>query len=395
MRRRPSVFSRSTVIGVALAAVTAGMVLPVTAAAAASPRASRAAAAARLAPFDPAPMRELLAGLPDPVVSGALVEVRHGGSGRPWAGYAGEVPRGAHFRIGSVTKAFTSTVVLQLVAERRIALDAPVRRYLPELIPEAYEEVTVRQLLDHTSGLPAPAGIPGPADGPGWWLKSLSPEQVVRAAFAKAEDGRTVPRPGAVQQYNGVNTFVVGLLVEKVTGHTFTEELDRRLIRPLGLRDTSLPAASDTTIAAPHARPSLGGDEVTEQSPWAWAEGGMISTAADLDRFLTALFRGRLLPPAEQRLVFTVPDASNGPDNKNCVNGTACYSIGGLMRVTLDNGVTVWGKTGSQPGWTTGMFATRDLKRRAVYSLNPTGAASERPYVMAVLKAAFADGSAA
>ncbi|MEU1787425.1 serine hydrolase domain-containing protein [Streptomyces sparsogenes] len=339
-------------------------------------------------------MRELLAGLPDPVVSGALVEVRHGGSGRPWAGYAGEVPRGAHFRIGSVTKAFTSTVVLQLVAERRIALDAPVRRYLPELIPEAYEEVTVRQLLDHTSGLPAPAGIPGPADGPGWWLKSLSPEQVVRAAFAKAEDGWTAPRPGAVQQYNGVNTFVVGLLVEKVTGHTFTEELDRRLIRPLGLRDTSLPAASDTSIAAPHARPSLGGDEVTEQSPWAWAEGGMISTAADLDRFLTALFRGRLLPPAEQRLVFTVPDASNGQDNKNCVNGTACYSIGGLMRVTLDNGVTVFGKTGSQPGWTTGMFATRDLKRRVVYSLNPTGAASERPYVMAVLKAAFADGSA-
>ena len=133
---------------------------------------------------------------------------------------------------------------------------------------------------------------------------------------------------------------------------------------------------------------------MTEQSPWGWAEGGMISTAADLDRFLTALFRGRLLPPAEQRLVFTVPDASNGQDDKDCVNGTACYSIGGLMRVTLDNGVTVWGKTGSQPGWTTGMFATRDLKRRVVYSLNPTGAASERPYVMAVLKAAFADGSA-
>ncbi|MFI1333184.1 serine hydrolase domain-containing protein [Streptomyces sp. NPDC020845] len=393
MRRRPSVFCRSAVIGMALAAVTAGLALPVSTAAAASPRPPQAAAAARLSPFDPAAMRELLAGLPDPVVSGALVRVAQGGSGRPWAGYAGEVPQGAHFRIGSVTKAFTSTVVLQLVAERRIVLDAPVRRYLPELIPDAYQEVTVRQLLDHTSGLPAPAGIPGPADGPGWWLKSVSPREVVRAAFANAEGGGTAPRPGSVQQYNGVNTFVVGLLVEKVTGHTFAQELGRRVIRPLGLRDTSLPAASDTSIAIPHARPRLGGDEVTEQSPWAWAEGGMISTAADLDRFLTALFRGRLLPPAEQRLAFTVPRASSAPDNENCINGTACFSIGGLMRVTLDNGVTVWGKTGSQPGWTTGMFATRDLTRRVVYSLNPTGAASERPYVMAVLNAAFGDAA--
>ncbi|MFG2287116.1 hypothetical protein ACGFOU_13815 [Streptomyces sp. NPDC048595] len=62
------------------------------------------------------------------------------------------------------------------------------------------------------------------------------------------------------------------------------------------------------------------------------------------------------------------------------------------MRVTLDNGVTVWGKTGSSPGWTSGVFTTRDLKRRVAYSLNPTGTASERPYVMAVLDSAFHNG---
>ncbi|MDT0448993.1 serine hydrolase domain-containing protein [Streptomyces hesseae] len=371
--------------GMALAAITAGAGIPAATASAAVPQRSAAAAS-----FDPAPVRDLLARLPDPVVAGALVRVAGDGPVMPWTGTAGEVSRDAHFRIGSVTKAFTSTVMLQLVAERRIDIDAPVRPYLPDLIPAAYGTVTVRELLDHTSGLPAPAGVPGPADGPGWWRKSVSPQDVVRNAFAAAESRGAKPTPPkSVQQYNGVNTFVVGLLVEKVTGRTFKDELTRRIIRPLGLRNTSLPSPDDMSIPAPHARVYVGTDEVTEQSPWAWAEGGMISTAADLDRFITALFRGRLLPPAQQELAFTVPNVDNAPTNKNCINGTACFSAGGLMRVTLDNGVTVWGKTGSLPGWTNGVFATRDLKRRVAYSLNPTGTASERPYVMGVVNSAF------
>ncbi|MEU0809298.1 serine hydrolase domain-containing protein [Streptomyces sp. NPDC005970] len=385
MHHRPSALRRLAVTGVALAAITAGTCVPAAMATAAVPQ--RAAVAAS---FDPAPMRDLLARLPDPVVAGALVRVAGDGPAMPWAGTAGEVSRDAHFRIGSVTKIFTSTVVLQLAAEHRIAVDAPVRRYLPDLIPAAYGAVTVRELLDHTSGLPAPAGIPGPADGPGWWQKSVSPRDVVHNAFAAAASQGTQPtEPDSVQQYNGVNTFVLGLLVEKVTGRSFNDELTRRIILPLGLRHTSLPASDDLSIATPHARVYAGADEVTEQSPWAWAEGGMISTAADLDRFMTALFRGRLLPPAQQKLAFTVPNVASAPTNTNCVNGTSCFSAGGLMRVTLDNGVTVWGKTGSLPGWTNGVFATRDLTRRVVYSLNPTGTASERPYVMAVINAAF------
>ncbi|MFE3770372.1 serine hydrolase domain-containing protein [Streptomyces sp. NPDC059122] len=386
MHRHPSALRRLTVAGVALAAITAGAYAP---AAMATPTIPPRAAAA--GPFDPAPVRALLARLPDPVVAGALVRVAGDGRALPWTGTAGQVSPDAHFRIGSVTKIFTSTVVLQLAAEHRIAVDAPVRRYLPDLVPAAYGTVTVRQLLDHTSGLPAPAGIPGPADGPGWWRKGVSPQDVVRRAFAAA--GSTgagqPPKPGSVQQYNGVNTFVLGLLVEKVTGRTYGEELTRRLIRPLGLRGTSLPSPDDLSVPPPHARVYVGTDEVTEQSPWAWAEGGVISTAADLDRFLTALFRGRLLPPAQQRLAFTVPDVPSARTNTNCINHISCFSAGGLMRVTLDSGVTVWGKTGSLPGWTNGLFATRDLARRVAYSLNPTGTASERPYVMAVLDAAF------
>ncbi len=387
MYLRPSAVRRIAVAGLALAAITAGAGVPAVMAADAVPRQEVAVAGS----FDPAPMRSLLTRLPDPVVAGALVRVAGEGRSMPWTGTEGAVSRDAHFRIGSVTKAFTSTVVLQLVAERRIGLDVPVRRYLPDLIPPAYGAVTVRELLDHTSGLPAPAGIPGPADGPGWWRKSVAPQDVVRNAFAAAKSPKPGDRPalGSVQQYNGVNTFVLGLLVEKVTGRTFTDELTRRIIQPLGLRHTSLPSSDDMSIPVPRARVYVGTDEVTEQSPWAWAEGGMISTGADLDRFMTALFRGRLLPPAQQKLVFTVPRVDSAPTNTNCIKKTSCFSVGGLMRVTLDNGVTVWGKTGSLPGWTNGVFTTRDLKRRVVYSLNPTGTASERPYVMAVLNAAF------
>ncbi|GGS47208.1 peptidase [Streptomyces violaceus] len=385
MHHRPSALRRLAVTGVALAAITAGACMPAATASAAVPQRPAVAAS-----FDPAPMRELLTRLPDPVVAGALVGVAGYGPATPWTGTAGEVTRDAHFRIGSVTKTFTSTVALQLAAEHRIDIDAPVRRHLPDLVPAAYGAVTVRELLDHTSGLPAPAATPGPADGPGWWRKTVSPQDVVRKAFAAAESqGWQPPEPGSVQQYNGVNTFVVGLLVEKVTGRTFEDELTRRIIRPLGLRDTRLPSSDDMSIPAPHARVYVGTDEVTEQSPWAWAEGGMISTVADLDRFMTALFRGRLLPPAQQKLAFTVPNVSSAPTNTNCINKTSCFSVGGLMRVTLDNGVTVWGKTGSRPGWTNGVFATRDLKRRVTYSLNPSGTASERPYVMAVINSAF------
>ncbi|MFI0787474.1 serine hydrolase domain-containing protein [Streptomyces lydicus] len=389
MRHRPAALRRLTVTGVALAAITAGACVPAVTASAVSPQRTTPAAS-----FDPAPIRDLLTRLPDPVVAGALVRVAGHGRAMPWTGTAGEVSRDAHFRIGSVTKIFTSTVVLQLAAERRIDIDAPVRRYLPDLIPTAYGTVTVRELLDHTSGLPAPAGIPGPADGPGWWRNGVSPQDVVRNAFAaaKSQEDRRSPTPERVQQYNGVNTFVAGLLVEKVTGRTFKDEVTRRIIQPLGLRNTSLPSSDDISVPTPHAHVYIGSDEVTEQSPWAWAEGGMISTGVDLDRFMTALFRGRLLPPAQQKLVFTVPDVSSAPTNTNCINKTSCFSAGGLMRVTLDNGVTVWGKTGSLPGWTNGVFTTRDLKRRVAYSLNPTGTASERPYVMAVLNSAFAEG---
>ncbi|MFG2332733.1 serine hydrolase domain-containing protein [Streptomyces sp. NPDC048604] len=397
MRHRTTPLHRLVVAGTATVALTLGAGVPVATATDAAPSAATAASRARSAGFDAEPLRKLITPLPG-YQAGALIRVDGPGRGPLWTGTAGPVSADAHFRIGSVTKAFTHTVALQLVAEHRIGIDDPVRSHLPELIPAEYSEVTVRQILDHTSGFPAPAPTPTPKSGPGWWLMSVAPVDGVRDAFALAaadEAWRKYrPAPGTVQQYNGLNTLVVGLLVEKVTGNSFRDELDHRILRPLQLRHTSLPAADDITIPSPHARVYAGLDEVTEQSPYPWAEGGMISTAADLDRFLTALLGGRLLPPAVQKLAFSVPEVPNAPQNKHCggAGGNACFAPVGLMRLTLDNGVTVWGKTGSRPGWENGFFATPDLKRRVVYSLNPNGTGTGKEYtdyVLAIAGAAF------
>ncbi|MGW4892644.1 serine hydrolase domain-containing protein [Kitasatospora sp. NPDC004240] len=371
--------------GALLVAIAAGATTPALASdRPAAPGSSATERALRAgAPLDRAALERTLAEVPGGAITGALARV--GGRGGAWSGTAGEnVPADARFRIGSISKVFTATVVLQLAAEGRIDLDGTVQHYLPGVLPADYPPVTVGQLLDHTSGLPAGAGTSG--DGTERWFAehradSWTPAQVVAAAT-----GRPMGfAPGTAQQYNGINTFVAGMVIEKVTGRNFAEEVQRRIARPLGLRDTYVPAAGDLTLRGPHTTghldvPGAPGEpatrvDVTEQSPWPWAEGGMVSSAADLERFLNALVRGRLLPPAQQAELFAVPDVPN-LRNKNCeigpTAGRACFSKG-LMRATLPNGTVVWGKTGSRPGYTSGIFATRDLGRTLVYSINPTG----------------------
>ncbi|PBC78014.1 D-alanyl-D-alanine carboxypeptidase [Streptomyces sp. TLI_235] len=360
----------------------------------------------RVPPLDRAAVRDVLAGLPTAEVSGALVRVSGragrldavGGVGDPATGRAPDAD--GRFRIGSISKVFTATVVLQLAAEHRLDLGAPVQHYLPGLLPASFPPILVGQLLNHTSGLPN--GADGPwGDGTAAWFvdhrfESWTPERVVATMDGQA---MSFP-PGTAQQYNGMNTFVAGLLVEKVTGHGYAQEVQRRIIRPLGLHDTSVPAVDDPALAHPAARPRLtvpGPDgtvrrvDVTEQSPWPWAEGGLISSAPDLDRFITALFRGRLLPPAQQEALFAVPDVPTH-HSSHCETGPAagraCMSMG-LERTTV-GGVEIWGKTGSRPGWTSGVFATRDLSRTVVYSLNPTGLdGAETPVILRLAGAVF------
>ncbi|MEU4732786.1 serine hydrolase domain-containing protein [Streptomyces sp. NPDC023588] len=357
MTTRPRAAHRLTVTCMALAAVATGLAAAPTATAAPSVLASHHDTR------DATAVQALLATLPDGVTDAAVVRVAGGGMRGLYTGTAGEVEADGRFPVGSVTKVFTDAVVLQLVAEHRIGIDEPVRRHLPELLPANYASVTVRQLLDHTSDLPRPARVP------------LDPRGVVAASFAADAAGRPgrVPAPGTVQQYNGLNSFVAGLLVEEVTGRSYIHELDRRILRPLALRSTGL--SEDPAIA------------------WAWSEGGLTSTPGDLDAFLKALLGGRLLPPAQQRHLFEVPAVPGAPENTSCPTGTACFSAGGLMGIEL-NGKKIWGKTGSSGGWTSGVFASTDDHRRTVYTLRPHPLSTpqqQRTRVEAVVKAALTD----
>ncbi|WP_406202017.1 beta-lactamase family protein [Kitasatospora sp. NBC_01560] len=391
------------VAGALLAAVGAGVATPALAADRPAGGAGSVAALRPAAPLDRGALAKTIADLPSAGITGALV--RADGRGGRWTGTAGaDVPADARFRIGSISKVFTATVALQLAAERRLDLDGTVQQYLPGLLPAAYPPVTVGQLLDHTSGLPGGGGLTS-GDGTESWFaehraQSWTPAQVVADAVRQPMGFA----PGSAQQYNGINTFVAGMLIEKVTGRTFAQEVQTRIARPLGLRDTVVPDRDDVSLPGPHAPafvdvPGPDGSrqrvDVTEQSPWPWAEGGMISSAADLDRFMTALLRGRLLPPAQQAELFRVPDVPN-VRNRNCeigpTAGHACFSKG-LMSATLPNGLVVWGKTGSRPGYSDAVFATRDLSRRVVVSLNPTDTSGkEFPAMWRIVTTAFGSG---
>ncbi|MFF2082000.1 serine hydrolase domain-containing protein [Kitasatospora sp. NPDC058162] len=386
--------------GALAAALTVGAGTPALAAVPGTATASAGTSA--VPPLDPAAVRAALAKRPAADVSAAFVRIT-GSTGRFEDSSAEDgmaVDTDGRYRIGSVSKIFTATVVLQLAAEGRVDLDGDVRQYLPDF---PYQGVTVGQLLNHTSGLPNGTNVPW-GDGTTTWFEahrydSFTPEQVL-ATMAGQPLGFT---PGTEQQYNGMNTFVAGLIVEKVTGHRYADELRRRIIRPLGLHDTSLPDGDDPGLRHPATRPYLtvpdadGGSgshrvDVTEQSPWPWAEGGMISSAPDLDRFITALFRGRLLPAAEQEKLFTVPDVPVAPHSGHCPDGKACMSMG-LERLAA-HGVVAWGKTGSRPGSTGGVFATRDLSRKVVYTVDPTALnGAETPYVLGLVASSFGLGS--
>ncbi|SFG36471.1 serine hydrolase domain-containing protein [Streptomyces mirabilis] len=394
--------------GAVLVALAAGTAAPASAVTPAPAPATAAATDAPLPGLDPAKLRAAIGGLPNADVTGALLRIT--GSAGHWSGTSGVgdletgqgVPTDAHIRIGSISKVFTATLVLQLAAEHRIDLDEPVQRYLPGVLPADLPPVEVGQLLNHTSGLPRGAASPDFGDGsPEWFaanrLKSFTPQQVVDLMAGRPMEFA----PGTAQQYNGMNYYVAGLLVEKITGHTFAHEVRSRIARPLGLQDTYVPDADDPRLPGPHSHgyltvTSADGTthpvDVTEQSPWPWAEGGMISTPADLDRFMTALFRGRLLPPAQQAELFTVPDVPSFHSSQcrtEADAGRACMTMG-IMRVKASNGVVVWGKTGSRPGWTSGVFATRDLSRKVVYSVDPTNLdGTEIRYVQQIAAASF------
>ncbi|WP_405960698.1 beta-lactamase family protein [Streptomyces sp. NBC_00024] len=327
-----------------------------------------------------AAMEAAIAGLPSADATAALVRV--GGSEGVWRGSSGvhDLATGraadpnARFRAGSVTKVFTAAVVLQLAAEGGVDLDRSARSYLPELVPASYGGVTVRQLLNHTHGIPAPDFPWTTVEGAyANRFRIHDPEEMVRSATAKEPEFA----PGQKQHYLNIGYTIAGLLVERVTGDAYEDQVARRVLKPLGLRGTYFPG-TDPRIVGPHnhgyQRMTLddGTTGLRDVTVWgttdAWAAGSLISTTADLERFTNALFRGRIVPrgPVLEEM-FTVPEVADFPTGK-----PAEYAVG-LARKVL-GGREVWGKTGGRWGYNTVIASTRDSSRTLVYSVNSTDA---------------------
>ncbi|MCS7475540.1 serine hydrolase domain-containing protein [Umezawaea endophytica] len=293
-------------------------------------------------------------------VSGALLTVEDSGGVR--ADAAGEARVGGYFRIGSVTKTFVATVVLQLVDEGRVGLDDPVGGYVSG-VPNG-DRMTVRQVLNHTSGLY------DYAHEAGWstnrWrgaerFRSYAPEELLAVAASR----EPYFPPGQGWHYSNTNYVVAGMLVERVTGRTYGDEVRARVLRPLRLDHTIVPGRWPG-LPHPHARgyTTVDGElvDATLMNPSLdWAAGEMISTADDLTRFLDALLGGRLTSAASLAAM------------RETVDTGTIFAYGlGLQRFDLPCGRSVWGHGGELIGYLT--YATRaDDGRRAALSYNPVG----------------------
>jgi D-alanyl-D-alanine carboxypeptidase len=281
----------------------------------------------------------------------------------------------SRFRIGSMTKMFVATVVLQLVAEHRVDLDAPIERYLPGVVRgngNDGHDITVRQLLQHTSGLPDYVDYLSEQSVVADPLAHHSPHDLLNIALAH----RPLFAPGTGWSYSNTNYVLAGLLIEAVTGHSYGEQIDQRIIKPLDLHDTSVPV-DDSNIPGAHPRgyaelPNSAPVDVSELNPSvAYASGAMISSGADIDRFLGALLRGRLLPPAELRAMQTTNPTGDA-------SGDA-YGLG-LQSTPLPCGGQYWGHDGGILGFQTISGATPDGRQATVMvNVGPGGTDALNP----------------
>ncbi|MED4714197.1 MULTISPECIES: serine hydrolase domain-containing protein [Bacillus] len=282
------------------------------------------------------------------------------------------------FRIGSVTKTFTATVVLQLAGENRLNLDDSIEKWLPGVIQgNGYDgnQITIRQILNHTSGIAE-------------YLRSKDADMMNTKKTYTAEElvkiGLSLPpdfAPGKGWSYSDTGYVLLGILIEKVTGNSYAEEIENRIIEPLELSNTFLPGNSSVIPGTNHARGYVQPDgaselkDVTYYNPSiASSAGDMISTADDLNKFFSYLLSGKLLKEQQlKQMLTTVPTGSAE------ISG---YGLG-IYETKLPNGVSIWGHTGSIPGFVTLVGGTLGGKHTLAVNLNSMGKANFKNILLA------------
>ncbi|MDF9447921.1 serine hydrolase domain-containing protein [Bacillus toyonensis] len=276
------------------------------------------------------------------------------------------------FRIGSVTKTFIATVLLQLSGENRLNLDDSIEKWLPGVIQgNGYDgnQITIRQILNHTSGI---ADYMNSKDFDIMdTKKSYTAEEFVKMGISLPPEFA----PGKGWSYSNTGYVLLGILIEKVTGNSYAEEIENRIIEPLDLSNTFLPGNSSVIPGTKHARGYIQLDgaselkDVTYINPGS-SDGDMISTADDLNKFFSYLLSGKLLKEQQlNQMLTTVPTDREGTG----------YGLG-IVEFKLPNGVSVWGHRGSVLGFSTFVGGTLGGKHTLAVNLNSFNFSNPDPF---------------
>jgi len=312
---------------------------------------------------------------------GILAKTSEGGKTRSYAAGVADLSTKKpmktdfRFRIGSVTKTFTATVILQLAGENRLNLDDSIEKWLPGVIQgNGYDDkqITIRQLLNHTSGI---ANYTTSKDFNIMdTKKSYTAEELVKMGISMPPDFA----PGKSWSYSNTGYVLLGIIIEKVTGNSYAEEIENRIIEPLELSNTFLPGNSSVIPGTKHARGYIQLDgasepkDVTYYNPSMGSSAGdMISTADDLNKFFTYLLGGKLLKEQQlKQMLTTVPTGTDELGDSGL----------GIFKMKLSNGVSIWGHGGSIPGFLTFAGGTLGGKHTLAINLNSLKADSPDPF---------------
>lgn len=278
------------------------------------------------------------------------------------------------WRIASVTKVVTAAIAVKLAHDKRLDLDATLGSLLPGVLPRA-RNVTVRQLLTHTSGIPDYAADPiDPLQVSAKLLAGrLTVARSVDAQLKAADEGDWSAQTPGEHFYSNTNYVLLGMIIEKVTGRTYADLVDELIIKPLRLHRTGFPDA-EGRLPSPHLRayvPSDGPDgpftdqsrpiDVTEHTYFLGADGGLYSSVDDLSRMLDALWNYEIVDDHTFQSMFQelVPDHDG------------FYSYGeGIMAVTLGCGVKIFGHEGRDLGVVTQVFVNADNTKQFILAVN-------------------------
>ncbi|MBK1789439.1 serine hydrolase domain-containing protein [Prauserella cavernicola] len=290
---------------------------------------------------------------------------------------------GDHFRNGSQTKTFTAAVVLQLVDEGLVDLDAPIETYLPGVVTGRYDgtAISVRQLLQHTSGMVRDVRDARPAADGTYPLAEL-----VRSAM----DEPPQAAPGAEVRYSNVAYLVLGLLIEERTGTDAGSAITERIIEPFGLAGTSFPEPGERALAEPVVRGYTGGrippfflwrDTTTavEMSFWSTA-GAMQSTMEDSATFFRALLDGEVISEAAlAEMRDTLPAGSGGAGL-------------GIDEIPLSCGGSAWAKNGGMnTGHTSTTAVTDDGRFASIVTNTVASSTAQGTAALGVLDSALCE----